>query len=67
MTIRQLFRKLRAEGRLANAEFDHGPFKLWCDNFRPANVLVDKDANIAAAIDWEFSYAAPADFFFVPP
>ncbi|KAK4242782.1 hypothetical protein C8A03DRAFT_39941 [Achaetomium macrosporum] len=64
---RQLFRRLAAEGRLANPEFDHGPFKLWCDDFRPANVLVKKDGKIAAAIDWEFTYAALADFSFAPP
>jgi hypothetical protein len=28
---------------------------------------VDKDEKVAAAIDWEFSYAAPADFSFAPP
>lgn len=65
--IRQLFRKLAVEGRLADNEFDHGPFPLWCDDFRPANVLARKDGSVAVAIDWEFSYAAPADFSFVPP
>ena len=65
--IRQLFRKLASEGRLCNSEFDKGPFKLWCDDLRPANVLVDEDDNMAAVIDWEFTYAAPADFTFSPP
>lgn len=64
---RQLFRKLASESRLADSEFDTGPFKLWCDDLRPANVLVDKDHNIAAVIDWEFTYAAPAEFSFSPP
>ncbi|KAG9253896.1 phosphotransferase family protein [Emericellopsis atlantica] len=61
---RQLFRKLASESRLADAGFNQGPFKLWCDDLRPANVLVDKAHKIAAAIDWEFTYAAPAEFFF---
>lgn len=65
---RQLFRTLARDHRLADPEFDRGPFKLWCDDFRPANLLVDThDDKIVAAIDWEFSYAAPADFSHAPP
>ncbi|KAG7287090.1 hypothetical protein NEMBOFW57_006593 [Staphylotrichum longicolle] len=63
----QLFRKLAAEGRLADPEFERGPFKLWCDDFRPANVLADKDEKIAAVIKWEFTYSAPTDFSLGPP
>lgn len=37
---RQLFRKLAAEGRLADSEFDRGPFRLWCEDFRPGVVLI---------------------------
>lgn len=64
---RQLFRKLAAEDRLAEAEFDRGPFKFWCDDFRPANVLADASDKIAAVIDWEFSHTAPAEFASSPP
>ncbi len=64
---RQLFRKLASEARLANVESGGGPFKLWCDDLRPVNVLVDKDGKIVAVIDWEFAYAAPADFSRIPP
>ncbi|POR35768.1 Uncharacterized protein TPAR_04047 [Tolypocladium paradoxum] len=64
---RQLFRKLAREGRLADEEFRQGPFKLWCDDLRPANVLVNKQHQVAAVVDWEFSYAAPAEFSFSPP
>lgn len=32
-----------------------GPFRLWSDDFRPANVLVDEKDNVLAAIDWEFA------------
>lgn len=46
---------------------DHGPFKLWCDDLRPSNVLVDADHRIVAVIDWEFTYAAPAEFTYSPP
>ncbi|OQD86719.1 hypothetical protein PENANT_c007G09858 [Penicillium antarcticum] len=64
---RCLFRKLAREKRLCR--FDNGPFKLYCDDLRPANVLADSrmEYKICGAIDWEFSYAAPADFVYAPP
>ncbi|GES59578.1 hypothetical protein ATEIFO6365_0003085800 [Aspergillus terreus] len=64
---RCLFRKLARENRLCQLE--HGPFRLFCDDFRPANVLANSQFNYAVvgAIDWEFSYAAPAEFVYSPP
>ncbi|KAG2414863.1 hypothetical protein HFD88_006051 [Aspergillus terreus] len=64
---RCLFRKLARENRLCQHE--HGPFRLFCDDFRPANVLANSQFNYAVvgAIDWEFSYAAPAEFVYSPP
>lgn len=42
---------------------DNGPFKLFSDDFSPHNVLVDESTlQVTAAIDWEFCYAAPAQF-----
>lgn len=42
---------------------NNGPFKLFSDDLRPENVLVDKDTlQIAAAIVWEIYYAAPSQF-----
>ncbi|CAK7224161.1 hypothetical protein SCUCBS95973_005425 [Sporothrix curviconia] len=71
---RHLFCKLAAEDRLAGGGSDEngkherdGPFPLWCDDFRPTNVLVNQDETIAAVIDWEYSYAAPVDFVRCPP
>ncbi|KZF20393.1 hypothetical protein L228DRAFT_250078 [Xylona heveae TC161] len=40
---------------------------LACDDFRPTNVLVDENLQIKAVIDWEFCYAAPAEFGQVAP
>ncbi|KAK7511539.1 kinase-like domain-containing protein [Phyllosticta citriasiana] len=40
---------------------------LFCDDLSPGNVLVDDDFNIVAAIDWEFSYAAPYQYTCSPP
>ncbi|KAL2071659.1 hypothetical protein VTL71DRAFT_12894 [Oculimacula yallundae] len=44
-----------------------GPFRLWCDDFRPANVLINSVDEVAAVIDWEFTYAAPVQFALDPP
>ncbi|TDZ67202.1 hypothetical protein CTRI78_v003141 [Colletotrichum trifolii] len=42
-------------------------FRLWCDDFRPANVLIDDNENVLGAIDWEFAYAGPTQFVLDPP
>lgn len=44
-------------------------FRLWCDDFRPTNALLNRaeDDKLAAIIDWEFTYAAPAQFVLDPP
>ncbi|KAK0115602.1 hypothetical protein ONS95_000125 [Cadophora gregata] len=42
-----------------------GSFRLWLDDFRPGNILVDEredEIEIAAVIDWEMAYAGPAQF-----
>ncbi|KFH43666.1 hypothetical protein ACRE_055790 [Hapsidospora chrysogenum ATCC 11550] len=64
---RQLFRKAAAENRLTSRDTDSGPFKLWCDDFRPANMLVDAENRIVGVVDWEFTYAAPVEFSHSPP
>ncbi|KAJ5573656.1 uncharacterized protein N7459_008083 [Penicillium hispanicum] len=66
---RYLFRKLAQDRRLTkhSASSDQGPFKLWCDDLRPANVLVDEALKIVGVVDWEFTYAAPVEFSHAPP
>ncbi|KAJ9376737.1 hypothetical protein DTO063F5_8639 [Paecilomyces variotii] len=68
LVARYLFRKLAREHRLTEqlASFDKGPFKLWCDDFRPANILMN-ELKIVGVVDWEFTYAAPVEFSFAPP
>lgn len=44
-----------------------GPFKLFCDDLHPTNILLDADMKITAVIDWEFTYTAPVEFVFTPP
>ncbi|KAE8398051.1 kinase-like protein [Aspergillus pseudonomiae] len=49
-------------------EYPEGPFRLYCDDFRPSNVLIDLDTlRVSGVIDWEFTYAAPAEFTYVAP
>ncbi|KAH9211485.1 kinase-like domain-containing protein [Leptodontidium sp. 2 PMI_412] len=48
--------------------YDSGPFKLICDDFRPGNILVKEDTlEIVAVVDWEWTYAGPYQFLFSPP
>lgn len=62
---RCLFRKI-AGG--ISAEHKNGPFRLYCDDFRPSNVIIDMEKLcVSAAIDWEFTYVAPAEFIYVAP
>jgi len=42
-------------------------FRLCCDELRPGNFLLDDTDNIAAIIDWEFTYTAPSQFSLDPP
>jgi hypothetical protein len=69
LIARYLFRKRAREHRLTErlASFDKGPFKLGCDDFRPANILMNKELKIVGVVDWEFTYAAPVEFSFGPP
>lgn len=66
---RYLFRKIaRDEEQRKEWIFnDNGPFPIWCDDFRPENVLVDENEKIVGVVDWEFTYAAPVEFTYAPP
>lgn len=45
-----------------------GPFRLYCDDMRPTNMLVDpKTLRITAVIDFEFTNAMPAQFAYDVP
>ncbi|KAL9131449.1 MAG: hypothetical protein Q9217_000597 [Psora testacea] len=46
----------------------NGPFKLFCDDLRPANILVNKKTlRITAVLDLEFTNAMPPQFAHDPP
>ncbi|KAI0102836.1 kinase-like domain-containing protein [Nemania sp. FL0031] len=55
--------------RFVISKYDKGPFKLICDDFGPANMIVNsaEDLTIVAVIDWEWSYAGPLQLFWSPP
>lgn len=42
-------------------------FRLWGDDFRAGNILLTDNDDIAALIDWEYTYAAPTQFILDPP
>ncbi|KAK2035571.1 hypothetical protein LX32DRAFT_633327 [Colletotrichum zoysiae] len=61
-------RYLQLIASYCSAEDDAGPFIPFCDDFRPANMLVDPDTmQITAVLDWEFTNAMPAQFSHDPP
>ncbi|RMJ09020.1 hypothetical protein CDV36_011369 [Fusarium kuroshium] len=55
--------------RFVTARYDKGPFKLICDDFGPANMIVNnaQELQIVSVIDWEWSYAGPLQLFWSPP
>jgi len=65
---RYAFRKLILERHYpTNPVSGPTPFKLFCDDLRPSNVLVDEHDKLVGVIDWEWTYAAPAEFAYSPP
>lgn len=48
-------------------QHNSGPFKLVCDDFRPGNILVDRNLRITAICDWEWTYAAPYQQLYTAP
>lgn len=47
---------------------DSGRFKLFCDDFRPQNILVDPETlRIKAVLDLEFTNAMPSQYASEPP
>ena len=50
-------------------EYNKGPFKLICDDFGPANMLVnnEEELKIVGVVDLEWSYAGPAQLLATCP
>lgn len=47
-------------------EQNHGPFCLVHGDLLPSNIIVDKDCNIKAVIDWMWSRTVPLQLFVSP-
>lgn len=52
---------------LCPAPSSFGSFRLWNDDFRAGNILLTESDDMAALIDWEFTYIAPTQFILDPP
>ncbi|PYI22040.1 phosphotransferase enzyme family protein [Aspergillus violaceofuscus CBS 115571] len=62
---RCLFRRLLRD---ISKEHCKGPFRLYCDDLRPDNVLVNASRlAVTGVIDWEFTYSAPVEFTYAAP
>jgi hypothetical protein len=65
---RHRYLQLIAKYYPSNTSEDSGPFVLYCDDLRSANMIVDPDTmRVRAVIDWEFTNAMPAQFTHDPP
>ncbi|KAG9675987.1 hypothetical protein KCU99_g5853, partial [Aureobasidium melanogenum] len=61
-------RRMQALLPYFRSRYDSGPFKLYCDDIHPRNILVDSNTyQITAVIDWEWTYTAPQDFSYTIP
>ncbi|EGD95589.1 hypothetical protein TESG_03061 [Trichophyton tonsurans CBS 112818] len=66
--IRKILLKLARQSKLTGEDtLDRCEFKLFCDDLRPTNILINENYKVVAVIDWEFAYAAPAEFTYSPP
>ncbi|KAF2836527.1 hypothetical protein M501DRAFT_987253 [Patellaria atrata CBS 101060] len=62
---RCLFRKIARE---ISTKHRDGTFRLYWDDLRPSNVLVDMhNLRMTGVIDWEFTYVVPAEFMYAAP
>ncbi|EFR04010.1 hypothetical protein MGYG_07015 [Nannizzia gypsea CBS 118893] len=67
-TIRKILLKLAGQSKFTHEDaLDRREFRLFCDDLRPTNVLIDENFKVVAVIDWEFTYAAPSEFTYSPP
>jgi len=62
---RKLFRRLVDENKFCpHRRRSMGDFRLFPQDLRPANIIIDEDLRVVGVIDWEFAYAAPVEFIF---
>jgi hypothetical protein len=59
--------KSKEYGDLLPAPSSTDSFRLWGDDLRAGNMLMKDSDDIAAVIDWEYTYVAPTQFILDPP
>ncbi|RCI16584.1 hypothetical protein L249_3318 [Ophiocordyceps polyrhachis-furcata BCC 54312] len=60
-------RMLRSLAKQFGTKSNDHQHKLFCDDLRFGNILVDESYRIVAVLDWEFCYVAPQSFLCSPP
>jgi hypothetical protein len=53
--------------KLLPAPSNSDSFRLYGDDFRPGNILINDANEVVSVIDWEFTYTAPTQFVLDPP
>ncbi|KAG4429000.1 hypothetical protein IFR05_015524, partial [Cadophora sp. M221] len=53
--------------KLLPAPSNSNSFRLYGDDFRPGNILINDTNEVVSVIDWEFTYTAPTQFVLDPP
>ncbi|RSL44440.1 hypothetical protein CEP51_016224, partial [Fusarium floridanum] len=64
------FKVLKSLGpKMVNGGYDRGPFKLICDDFGLANLILksEDDLTVVGVVDLEWSYVGPAQLFASAP
>lgn len=64
---RYLIRNLVRGRQEAQAGQPRETFRLWGDDFRPQNVLLDENGVVVGVVDWEYTYFAPETYHSNPP
>ncbi|CZT05323.1 uncharacterized protein RAG0_11473 [Rhynchosporium agropyri] len=53
--------------KLLPAPSNSDSFRLYGDDLRPGNILINDASEIVSVIDWEFTYTAPTQLILDPP
>lgn len=53
--------------KLLPAPSNTDSIRLYGDDFRPGNILINDANEVVSVIDWEFTYTAPTQFVLHPP
>jgi hypothetical protein len=53
--------------RLSQAPSKSHSFRLWCDDFRAGNILLNETDDVVGIIDWEFACVGSTRFVLDPP